>query len=60
MRGTESSAWLRSGTQAVRIALPNATMVELKGQNHSAMITAPEYFAEKVVQFVCALDRSDI
>lgn len=56
MRGTESPTWLRTGTEAIRDALPNATLVGLNGQSHSAMFTAPQDFAEKVVEFACGLD----
>ncbi len=56
MRGTESPAWLRVGAQAVTNALPRARLIELNGQGHSALITAPKYFAEQVVEFA---DRTE-
>lgn len=49
--GSESPAWFRQGAEAVLAALPNARMVVLAGQGHSAMITAPELFAQAVIDF---------
>lgn len=51
LMGSESPAWIRAGTEAVLAALPNAALVVLQGQGHSAMVTAPEQFADEVVSF---------
>jgi pimeloyl-ACP methyl ester carboxylesterase len=55
LQGSESPEWIRTSTRAVQRALPVATLVEMAGQGHSAMITAPELFAEHVVQFASRL-----
>ncbi|HEX4065306.1 MAG TPA: alpha/beta hydrolase [Acidobacteriaceae bacterium] len=57
LEGSESPAWIHTGSDAVRRALPIATLEQMEGQGHSAMITAPDLFAEKVVQFVSGIDR---
>ena len=49
--GSESPPWIRASTEAVRTALSRARMVELPGQGHDAMITAPELFARAVTDF---------
>ena len=54
LEGTESPEWIRISTRAVHDALPFATLVELEGQGHAAMITAPESFAAKVLEFLSA------
>jgi len=51
LEGSESPNWLRHAAQTVADALPNARLVELAGQAHSAMITAPELFAQAVTTF---------
>lgn len=51
LEGSESPAWIRASTEAVGRALPNAALVEMAGQGHSAMITAPALFADEVVRF---------
>jgi len=60
MAGTESPAWLRSAAQAAHEALPGSGLVELDGQAHMAMDTAPEAFAREVSSFVrsCAAAHS--
>lgn len=49
--GTETLDWIRAGAQTVLKAISGAQKSELAGQGHSAMITAPELFAETVEQF---------
>ncbi|MFY9747238.1 MAG: alpha/beta hydrolase [Acidobacteriaceae bacterium] len=56
LEGTESPAWIRTSTQAVRDGLPAAALVELVGQGHSAMVTSPEIFAVKVLEFASPID----
>jgi pimeloyl-ACP methyl ester carboxylesterase len=51
MRGTESPAWLQSAAAAAHRAIPNSRFVELDGQAHMAMDTAPETFAHEVLTF---------
>jgi pimeloyl-ACP methyl ester carboxylesterase len=51
LTGSESPSWLRQGTAAILFALPDARMVVLPGQAHSAMITAPDLFAQAVIEF---------
>jgi pimeloyl-ACP methyl ester carboxylesterase len=51
LMGSESPAWLRKGTQAVHAALPNSRLTVFPGQGHSAMITAPQLFAQAVIDF---------
>lgn len=52
LRGTESPAWLRSAAGAVHAAIPGSELVELDGQGHMAMDTAPETFARVVGGFL--------
>lgn len=49
--GSQSPAWLQLAAQAVLAALPSATLELLQGQQHHAIITAPEMFAQAVVSF---------
>lgn len=60
LRGALSPAWIRAASQAVRNALPNAALEEIDGQGHSAMITAPEIFAGKVMQFLSQVDSGQL
>ena len=52
LRGTESPDWLRSAAAAAHRAIPGSRLVELDGQAHMAMDTAPELFAHEVLGFV--------
>jgi pimeloyl-ACP methyl ester carboxylesterase len=52
LMGSESPSWLQMGTKAVLAALPFAQLKVLAGQEHSAMVTAPEMFAQAVIGFV--------
>jgi pimeloyl-ACP methyl ester carboxylesterase len=51
LMGSESPSWLRKGTEAIRAALPNAQLVVLPGEGHSAMISAPPLFAQALIEF---------
>jgi len=51
LMGSESPGWLRKGTETILAALPHALLVVLPGQGHSAMITAPQLFAQAVIDF---------
>jgi pimeloyl-ACP methyl ester carboxylesterase len=52
LMGSRSPRWLQVGTEAVLAALPNARLEVMQGQEHSAMMTAPEMFAELVTKFI--------
>jgi pimeloyl-ACP methyl ester carboxylesterase len=52
LMGSESPEWLQIGARAVKAALPNASLEVLNGQEHHATITAPEMFAQAVIDFV--------
>jgi hypothetical protein len=49
--GSESPEFLRPSTAALAAALPNVTVAVLDGQQHTAMDTAPQLFADVVVEF---------
>lgn len=51
LRGTESPAWLVAAADAVHGAIPGSRLVELDGQGHMAMDTAPDLFAREVLAF---------
>lgn len=50
--GGDSPPVFRMAAEAAAEALPRATLVELPGQQHIAMDTAPELFAEEVLGFL--------
>jgi pimeloyl-ACP methyl ester carboxylesterase len=52
LMGSESPEWLQTGTRAVKEALPNARLEVMQGQAHLATVTAPEMFAQAVIDFV--------
>lgn len=52
LRGTESPGWLRAAAVAAHEAIPGSRLVDLDGQAHMAMDTAPETFAREVVGFL--------
>jgi len=52
LSGGDSPETLRRATELVHAALPHSRIVELPGQQHIAYRTAPELFAEKVLDFV--------
>ena len=51
LRGTASPAFLVAAAGAVHEAVPESRLVELEGQAHMAMDTAPELFAREVLGF---------
>jgi pimeloyl-ACP methyl ester carboxylesterase len=51
LMGSKSPGWLRAATQAVAAALPDAELVVMEGQGHSAMVTAPALFAAEILRF---------
>jgi pimeloyl-ACP methyl ester carboxylesterase len=50
--GGASPARMRSAAQTIESRLPNATLTELAGQQHAAMLTAPALFASAVNEFL--------
>jgi pimeloyl-ACP methyl ester carboxylesterase len=50
--GTASPAELVASTRALAGALPNARVVEMAGQGHVAMLTAPDLFVTEVLGFL--------
>ena len=57
LMGSESPLWLRKGTEAILRALPHAQFVVFQGQGHSAMIAAPQVFAQAVIDWVDGAGR---
>lgn len=50
--GTESPAWLRAAALAAHAAAPRSSLVELPGQAHAAMDTAPKLFIDELRAFL--------
>jgi len=50
--GDASPARMRSGAETIAARLPNATLTELAGQQHMAMLSAPALFASAVNDFL--------
>jgi len=50
--GTESAPFLKAGTAAAQAAVPNSDVVELPGQAHIAMDSAPQLFLDEVLRFL--------
>lgn len=50
--GSESPAFLAASLAAVHAALPHSRTVVLPGQQHMAMVAAPDLFAHEVLQFL--------
>lgn len=50
--GGASPAHVRAGTEALHRALPHSRVVELPGQGHVAMDSAPELFTGEVLKFL--------
>src|SRR6266568_4421288 len=50
--GSASPPPMGSGTEAIAEALPSARIVEMPGQEHVAMVTAPEVVADAVKTFL--------
>jgi len=48
--GSETQGLLRDAAFFVRDAIPGCRLVVLEGQGHGAMLDAPEFFANKVVE----------
>lgn len=52
LRGTESPEWLRAAAATTHDTIPGSSLVDLDGQAHMAMDTAPEAFAREVTGFL--------
>jgi len=52
--GGASPPRMRSGTETIAARLPNASLKELAGQQHMAMLSAPALFADAVNEFLAA------
>lgn len=50
--GEVSPPWLRAASQAAHAAAPASSLVELSGQAHGAMDTAPQMFIDEVRRFL--------
>ena len=50
--GGDSPPFLRKAIEAVHSALPDSRIVEMPGQQHTAMNTAPALFAAEVLRFL--------
>ena len=50
--GSDSPSFFRQTTEALSAHLPNSQIVILPGQQHSAMLTAPELFANEIIRFL--------
>jgi pimeloyl-ACP methyl ester carboxylesterase len=49
--GTESPAYFRPAAEAIAAQVPTVEILDLPGQAHTAMDTAPALFVEKVLTF---------
>jgi pimeloyl-ACP methyl ester carboxylesterase len=52
LTGGDSTPNLLAAAERVRAAIPNADIVELPGQGHIAMTTAPKLFADEALRFL--------
>ncbi|MBA2575515.1 MAG: alpha/beta hydrolase [Euzebyaceae bacterium] len=50
--GSDSAGFLQTSTERLAEALPDCRVVELPGQSHNAMDTAPELFTDAVLAFL--------
>jgi pimeloyl-ACP methyl ester carboxylesterase len=50
--GEQSPAFFRQTTETLQAHIPNSQIVVLPGQQHSAMLTAPELFANEIIRFL--------
>ena len=48
--GSETVGLLRDAAFFVRDAIPGCRMVVLEGQGHGAMLDAPDFFANKILE----------
>jgi pimeloyl-ACP methyl ester carboxylesterase len=50
--GSDSPSFFRQTTEILCSYLPNSQVAVLPGQQHSAMLTAPELFANEIIRFL--------
>ena len=50
--GSDSPSFFKQTTETLSAHLPHSQIVVLHGQQHSAMLTAPELFANEIIQFL--------
>jgi pimeloyl-ACP methyl ester carboxylesterase len=50
--GSNSLSFFKQTTETLHVHLPNSQIVELSGQQHSAMLTAPELLANEIIRFL--------
>ena len=48
--GSETTGLLRDAAFGIRDAIPGCRLVVLEGQGHGAMLDAPEFFANKILE----------
>lgn len=51
MVGSESPPWAKASTETLNRTLPNSSILELPGQKHTAMVTAPDMFVKELTRF---------
>ena len=49
--GSDSPPWAKASTETLYRTLPNSSILELPGQKHTAMVTAPDLFVDVLTQF---------
>ena len=59
--GSETgSPYLRQAINSLQAALPNPTVIVLKGQQHNAMDSAPDMLANEIINYLLGtVERSD-
>jgi len=50
--GSDSPLFFKQTTETLSTHLPNSQIVTLPGQQHSAMLTAPDLLANEIIQFL--------
>lgn len=50
--GSDSPSFFKQTTETLHAHLPNSQIAVLPGQQHSAMLTAPELFANEIIHFL--------
>ncbi len=54
--GAESSPFYKAATETLHRSLPNSRIAKLQGQQHAAMVTAPDLFLREVTSFFVGTD----
>jgi pimeloyl-ACP methyl ester carboxylesterase len=50
--GSDSPSFFKKTTETLHVHLPNSQIAVLQGQQHSAMLTAPELLANEIIRFL--------